>query len=98
MTCAELLPYETRMAADAVYVTAGIQRRRGDLAAAEASYTRAHTLGRDPQPGLSGAGSGDSRTSRLAGAGGAEREVPKYGAPPSTPQTGPCPVRAPSER
>ncbi|MFE1555028.1 LuxR C-terminal-related transcriptional regulator [Streptomyces sp. NPDC058734] len=53
VTCAELLPYETRMAAEAVYVTAGIQRRRGDLAAAEASYARAHELGRDPQPGLS---------------------------------------------
>ncbi|MFD4141293.1 response regulator transcription factor [Streptomyces sp. NPDC058572] len=48
----ELLPYEARVAAEAIYLTAGIQRRRGDLAAAEASYARAHELGRDPQPGL----------------------------------------------
>ncbi|MFG2876587.1 LuxR C-terminal-related transcriptional regulator [Streptomyces sp. NPDC048337] len=52
LTCEELLPYEARIAAEAVYLQAGIERRRGDLAAAEASYTRAHALGRDPQPGL----------------------------------------------
>ncbi|MEU9305288.1 helix-turn-helix transcriptional regulator [Streptomyces sp. NPDC048269] len=52
LTCAELLPYESRIAAEAVYLTAGIQRRRGELAAARASYARAHALGRDPQPGL----------------------------------------------
>ncbi|MCX4825718.1 LuxR C-terminal-related transcriptional regulator [Streptomyces sp. NBC_01142] len=51
-TCRELLPYEARTAAEAFYLTGGIQRRRGDLAAAEASYERAHELGRDPQPGL----------------------------------------------
>ncbi|MGP3980818.1 LuxR C-terminal-related transcriptional regulator [Streptomyces sp. KR80] len=52
LTCRELLPYEARIAADAIYLTGEIQRRRGDLAAAEASYDRAHELGRDPQPGL----------------------------------------------
>lgn len=52
MTCRELLPYEARIAAEAFYLTGDIQRRRGDLAAAEASYGRAHELGRDPQPGL----------------------------------------------
>lgn len=52
MTRRELLPYEARTAAEAFYLTGGIQRRRGDLAAAEASYERAHELGRDPQPGL----------------------------------------------
>ncbi|MET7619115.1 LuxR C-terminal-related transcriptional regulator [Streptomyces sp. NPDC005408] len=52
LTCRELLPYERRIAAEAFYLTAGIQRRRGDLVAAEASYDRAHELGRDPQPGL----------------------------------------------
>src|SRR6185503_4785517 len=31
---------------------AEIRRRRGDLSAAEAAYTRAHELGEDPQPGL----------------------------------------------
>ncbi|SDM32942.1 regulatory protein, luxR family [Streptomyces sp. cf386] len=52
-TCAELLPYERRMAAEAVYLIGQIQRRRGELAAAEQSYDRTHELGRDPQPGLS---------------------------------------------
>ncbi len=52
LTCEELLPYEARMAAEAFYLTGGIQRRRGELAAAEAAYERAHELGRDPQPGL----------------------------------------------
>ncbi|MFF3326235.1 response regulator transcription factor [Streptomyces sp. NPDC002889] len=52
LTCRELLPYEARTAAEVFYLTGGIQRRRGELAAAEASYDRAHELGRDPQPGL----------------------------------------------
>ncbi|ELS58364.1 LuxR family transcriptional regulator [Streptomyces viridochromogenes] len=51
-TCAELLPYERRMAAEAVYLVGQIQRRRGELTAAEESYDRTHELGRDPQPGL----------------------------------------------
>ncbi|MFI9758584.1 LuxR C-terminal-related transcriptional regulator [Streptomyces sp. NPDC051963] len=51
-TCAELLPNERRTAGEAFYVTGDIQRRRGDLSAAEAAYERAHELGRDPQPGL----------------------------------------------
>ncbi|MFE5812280.1 hypothetical protein ACFQ6S_02525 [Streptomyces sp. NPDC056479] len=51
-TCEELLPYERRMAAEAVYLVGQIQRRRGELTAAEQSYDRAHELGRDPQPGL----------------------------------------------
>ncbi|WP_411148841.1 LuxR C-terminal-related transcriptional regulator [Streptomyces sp. A30] len=51
-TCEELLPYEGRIAAEAFYLAGDIQRRRGDLAAAEAAYDRAHGLGRDPQPGL----------------------------------------------
>jgi DNA-binding CsgD family transcriptional regulator len=51
-TCDELLPFERRMAGDAVYLVGQIQRRRGEPAAAEESYDRAHELGRDPQPGL----------------------------------------------
>ncbi|MEY9996358.1 DNA-binding NarL/FixJ family response regulator [Streptomyces sp. V4I8] len=51
-TCEELLPYERRMAAEAVYLAGQIQRRRGELAEAEQSYDRTHELGRDPQPGL----------------------------------------------
>jgi DNA-binding NarL/FixJ family response regulator len=50
--CEELLPHEGRVAAEASYLAGDIQRRRGDLEAAETSYDRAHALGRDPQPGL----------------------------------------------
>ncbi|WP_308369194.1 MULTISPECIES: LuxR C-terminal-related transcriptional regulator [unclassified Streptomyces] len=76
LTCTELLPYEARIAAEAIYLTAGIERRCGDLAAAEASYTRAHELGRDPQPGLAllhlaqGRTDSSSAALRLALAGG----------------------------
>lgn len=52
LTCEELLPQEPSVAAEAVYLTGEIQRRRGETASAEASYGRAHALGRDPQPGL----------------------------------------------
>ncbi|MFD9502000.1 response regulator transcription factor [Streptomyces sp. NPDC060035] len=52
LTCEELLPYEALTAAEAVYLAGEIQRRRGDTAAAESTYARAHELGRDPQPGL----------------------------------------------
>ncbi|MGW0390353.1 LuxR C-terminal-related transcriptional regulator [Streptomyces sp. NPDC003042] len=52
LTCEELLPYEARIAAEAVYLVGEIERRRGDPGGAEASYARAHELGRDPQPGL----------------------------------------------
>ena len=38
--------------ADAHYEVGEIRRRRGDLAGADEAYTRAHELGRDPQPGL----------------------------------------------
>jgi ATP/maltotriose-dependent transcriptional regulator MalT len=51
-TCAELLPYERRVAAEVFYLVGEIQRRRGQTARAEESYRRAHGLGRDPQPGL----------------------------------------------
>lgn len=51
-TCEELLPYERRMAAEAFYLIGEIRRRRGELTEAEASYDKAHELGRDPQPGL----------------------------------------------
>lgn len=51
-TCEELLPYERLMAAQAVYLVGQIQRRRGELTAAEQAYDRTHGLGRDPQPGL----------------------------------------------
>ncbi|MFI6007578.1 LuxR C-terminal-related transcriptional regulator [Streptomyces sp. NPDC051243] len=79
-TCAELLPYERRMAAEAVYLVGQIQRRRGDLAAAEESYDRTHELGRDPQPGLAllrlaqGKADASAGALRLALAGGSEAD------------------------
>ncbi|WP_328875353.1 LuxR C-terminal-related transcriptional regulator [Streptomyces sp. NBC_00287] len=77
-TCEELLPYERRMAAEAVYLVGQIQRRRGELAAAEQSYDRTHELGRDPQPGLAllrlaqGKADASATALRLAVANGAE--------------------------
>ncbi|MCP3818921.1 helix-turn-helix transcriptional regulator [Streptomyces sp. A3M-1-3] len=48
----ELLASDPQMAGEAWYVSGEIHRRRGDLAAAEAAFARAHELGWDPQPGL----------------------------------------------
>ncbi|WP_031482413.1 helix-turn-helix transcriptional regulator [Streptomyces bicolor] len=76
--CAELLPYERRMAAEAVYLVGQIQRRRGDLTTAGESYDRTHELGRDPQPGLAllrlaqGKADASATALRLALANGAE--------------------------
>ncbi|GEC04224.1 helix-turn-helix transcriptional regulator [Streptomyces spinoverrucosus] len=77
-TCEELLPYERRIAGEAFCATGDIQRRRGELAAAEAAYQRAHELGRDPQPGLAllrlaqGRPEASATALRLALAGGAD--------------------------
>ncbi|MEV1067789.1 helix-turn-helix transcriptional regulator [Streptomyces sp. NPDC050263] len=51
-TCEELLPYERGPAGEVFYLVGEIRRRRGETAAAEESYARAHELGRDPRPGL----------------------------------------------
>ena len=40
------------LAAEALYETGDVRRRRGDLAGAEAAFERAHELGFQPQPGL----------------------------------------------
>ena len=40
------------LAAEALYETGDVLRRRGDLSGAEAAFERAHGLGFDPQPGL----------------------------------------------
>ena len=40
------------LAAEALYETGDVRRRRGDLAGAEAAFERAHELGFEPQPGL----------------------------------------------
>ena len=52
--CDELLLVDgaSNFAAAAFLQLAEIRRRRGDLSAAEAAYTKAHELGEDPQPGL----------------------------------------------
>ncbi|WP_231626356.1 helix-turn-helix transcriptional regulator [Streptomyces apocyni] len=49
---AGLLPFDRATIGAAHYETAEIHRRRGDLAAAEEAYTRAHEHGYHPQPGL----------------------------------------------
>ena len=46
------LAWDPPAAARASYEAGEIQRRRGDLAAAEGSFSRARELGLDPQPGL----------------------------------------------
>ncbi len=48
----ELVNFDSYAAAEALYAVGEIRRRMGDLAAAEDAFTRAHQLGRDPQPGL----------------------------------------------
>ena len=50
--CDELMVVEPGIAAAAFLQLAEIRRRQGDLAGAEAAYTRANELGEDPQPGL----------------------------------------------
>jgi ATP/maltotriose-dependent transcriptional regulator MalT len=48
----ELASFKPRSAAEAFYALGELQRRRGDIAAAEGAFLRAHQLGRDPHPGL----------------------------------------------
>ncbi|MEV5970837.1 LuxR family transcriptional regulator [Streptomyces sp. NPDC051921] len=48
----EVLPDSLDTAAAASYAAGDVQRRQGRLAEAARSYTRAHELGRVPQPGL----------------------------------------------
>jgi DNA-binding CsgD family transcriptional regulator len=50
--CEDLADIHVLAAAEAHYQVGELQRLRGDLLAAEASYQRAHECGRDPQPGL----------------------------------------------
>lgn len=51
--CADLAELTVPTTADAHYVVGDSLRLRGDVAAAEQAYLRAHDLGRDPQPGMS---------------------------------------------
>ncbi len=48
----QLMVIEPLIAASAFLQVAEVRRRTGDLAGADAAYTRAHELGEDPQPGL----------------------------------------------
>ncbi|HSK92498.1 MAG TPA: LuxR C-terminal-related transcriptional regulator [Candidatus Angelobacter sp.] len=50
--CEDLAGISVANVAEAEYQLGDVQRLRGDLAAAEAAYRRAHAGGRDPQPGL----------------------------------------------
>jgi ATP/maltotriose-dependent transcriptional regulator MalT len=48
----ELMNTSPPLAAEALYETGDVRRRRGDLVGAEAAFERAHELGFEPQPGL----------------------------------------------
>jgi tetratricopeptide (TPR) repeat protein len=48
----ELIGFSPALAAEALYETGEVRRRRGDLEGAEAAFERAHELGVEPQPGL----------------------------------------------
>jgi ATP/maltotriose-dependent transcriptional regulator MalT len=48
----ELMAFSPALAAEALYETGEVRRRRGDLAGAEEAFERAHELGVEPQPGL----------------------------------------------
>jgi ATP/maltotriose-dependent transcriptional regulator MalT len=48
----ELIGFSPALAAEALYETGEVRRRRGDLQGAEAAFERAHELGVEPQPGL----------------------------------------------
>ncbi len=50
--CTELGSYDVSTSAAGFYQIGEIRRRRGDFAAAEEAYRKAHELGADPQPGL----------------------------------------------
>src|ERR671918_2179882 len=50
--CEDLAGIHVLGAAEGHYQVGEIQRLRGDLSGAEASYQKAHEFGRDPQPGL----------------------------------------------
>jgi ATP/maltotriose-dependent transcriptional regulator MalT len=50
--CAELTSHDPRYAGEAHYLIGELHRVAGDLDLAEEAFTRAHQLGRTPQPGL----------------------------------------------
>jgi len=52
VACRDMAGIDVFVVADGYYEVGEIRRRRGDLAGAEDAYTRAHEMGRDPQPGV----------------------------------------------
>ncbi|MGH2749587.1 MAG: LuxR C-terminal-related transcriptional regulator [Actinomycetota bacterium] len=50
--CDELAHFHVGIVAEAHYELGNLRRQRGDLTGAEAAFTTAHGLGRDPQPGM----------------------------------------------
>jgi DNA-binding CsgD family transcriptional regulator len=50
--CNDMAGIDVFVVAAGWYEVGEIRRRRGDLAGAEEAYTRAHEVGRDPQPGV----------------------------------------------
>ncbi len=50
--CRDMAEIDVFVVADGYYEVGEIRRRRGDLVGAEEAYTRAHEMGRDPQPGM----------------------------------------------
>jgi ATP/maltotriose-dependent transcriptional regulator MalT len=70
--CEDLTSHDQRYAGDAHYLIGELHRLVGDLDLAEESYTRAHQLGRLPQPGLArvrlaqGRGGAATRSLQLA--------------------------------
>jgi DNA-binding CsgD family transcriptional regulator len=50
--CRDLVGIDVFAVADGYYAIGELRRRRGEVAAAEEAYLRAHEAGRDPQPGL----------------------------------------------
>ncbi len=50
--CRDMVGVDVFAVADAHYEVGEVRRLRGDHAGAEAAYTRANEVGRDPQPGL----------------------------------------------
>lgn len=50
--CTTMVGFDSRTVAEAWYQIGEIERKRGNLASAEAAYLESHRFGRDPQPGF----------------------------------------------
>ena len=70
--CQDMVGVDVWAVADAYYEIGEVRRLRGDLAGAEAAYTQANEVGRDPQPGLAllrlAQGRTDAATASIAAA------------------------------